>query len=140
MALEDIFRAYKLGSVRAVRERLARLDKKREKDMRESLAYLSVQERQPGMLRLCFEGPFRYEEYFRDEADSVDLEKHPKTFQVLEDSDFRQSCPRRDPDHKNGSDSGSDSGMGYDEQEEDDRFREAVAATFDVGGSHPVEW
>lgn len=111
--------------------------------MRESLAYLAVKDRCADMLEMCFEGRFRYEGYFQDEADSVDPESDPETFRVLEHSRFRQSYPRKDPadyNSDNEDDDDTDSGVGYDDAELDELARDRAAAAFDVGGRFPVEW
>lgn len=109
-------------------------------NVRKSLAMLALQERRADILKMCMDyGGFLYEGYFEDEANRVEEEKDPETFRVLENSGFCQLYPKPDDTQQN-SDSDDDSGMGYDDQELDDRARTRIAADFDVGGQYPIDW
>lgn len=86
------------------------------------MALLALKKRQAKMLEMCLnlEGGFPYEAYFVDEADRVEESKDPETFRVLERSTLREYYPRQPP-----------GGPGRDDN---------PAATFDRGGSLPVDW
>ena len=92
--------------------------------MKESLAFLALQEQRPDVLKFFLDqGRFPFEAYFHVEAEDVDEKKDPETFNVLEQSRFRQEWPRKTPD------CGGNNGK-----------RSHPAATFDKGGRLPVEW
>ena len=119
---EAVFKAYRTGSTDDVRDKLASLSDEHAKCIRKSLSLLALQERRADVLKLCLDqGGFPYEAYFEDEANVVDENKDSETFEVLEQSRFRQVYPRRPP------------GNVVDDEEEE-------PFPFDTGGSHPVEW
>ena len=94
------------------------------KGVKESLAFLALQERRPDVLKFCLnQGGFPFEPYFHVEAEIVDEKRDPETFNVLEQSRFRRLRPRKAPDH-----GGNDGDI------------RNPAAIFDKGGELPVEW
>ena len=115
-----------------VKAKAALLDGPAAEGVNDSLALLALQERRADVLRFCLDtmGSRRFSFQalfvFRDEADTVDAMKDPKTIRVLEESQFRKQYPlvpryvtKR---HKR---AGAPPG---------------AAATFDVGGRLPVHW
>lgn len=141
--MEDVFVEYRHGSLATVEAKLNVLTEDRSKDVRKSLAMLALQERRADILKMCMDlGGFPYEGYFEDEANRVDEEKDPETFQVLENSEFRRVYPKREPtgSSEEESDSDTDSGVGYDDEEGSEIARDRAAATFDDRGKYKVYW
>lgn len=90
------------------------------KGLQESLAFLSLQERRSDVLKFCLDNrSFPYEHYFICEAENVDKTRDPKTFAVLEQSDFRQFPPKESQTTRVGND---------------------PAGVFDKDGKLPVDW
>ena len=125
--LEAVFKAYRHNTVDDVEEKLSVLDGMPAEGVKKSLALLALLERQAGVLKLCLDqGGFPVEDHFRIEADRVNAEKDPETFNTLEQSEFRRLHPKRTwiaPQPGGGI--GAPPG------------REAV---FDKGGKLPVDW
>jgi hypothetical protein len=90
-----------------------------------SLAVLALQERRVDVLKYSLEqGGFPFEEHVRSEAGRVESYEDPKTFEILEESQYGLLYPmiRRQPcSGKCGAPPG-------------------VAAVFDKGGRLPVDW
>lgn len=110
-------------------------------DVWKSLAMLALQERRADILKRGMDrGEFPYEAYFEDEANTVDEEKNPETFQVVETSDFPRLYPKPDGTEES-SDSDTDSGVGYnDDVKQFELARNRAARDFGVGGRYPVYW
>lgn len=123
---EEVFTAFRTGTVEDVKAKLAPLDEKYVGDIRKSLALYALQCRRADVLKLCLDkGGFAYEHYFEDEADRVDPKTDPKTFKVLEKSHFRQLYPRL----TGPPDDGYDPNGSYHPER-----------VFDRGGKYPVDW
>ncbi|RYP53705.1 hypothetical protein DL770_010982 [Monosporascus sp. CRB-9-2] len=124
---EDVFKAYRTGDVENVKANLGKLGKEHADFICKSLSLLALQERQSEMLKLCLDQDgFAYEGYFEDEANRVSEDDDPKTFKVLEESNFRKIYPRKL--------------LGSEDGDEEDEDYEDPSAAFDEGGSHPVDW
>lgn len=94
--IENVFVAYRHGSWAEVKAKLRVIGEKLSKEVRKSLAMLALRERRADVLKMCMGfGGFPYEGYFEDEANRVDEEKDPETFQVLERSEYRRIYPKR---------------------------------------------
>jgi hypothetical protein len=91
---EELFQSYHRGDVEETRDRLAATNGKHADKMRKCITLLALQDRQPGMLEMCFERDFAYEYSIVEEADRVEKSKDPATFQVLENSRLREHFPR----------------------------------------------
>ena len=105
-----------------VTRKLAAVEDEHVEGVRKALAFLALQDRRADVLLFCLQrGRFPYESYFEDEANRVDRKQDERTFQVLEDSEFRKLHPRKRKDDVQNSDSDED-----------------PAEVFDEGGSHPV--
>ncbi|KAI1441262.1 hypothetical protein F5Y02DRAFT_422143 [Annulohypoxylon stygium] len=109
---ELVFKAYHTGTLEDVIAQHDKLDEKHVKYIRQLLATRALLDRRPDVLEFCLARGFDYEYNFEFEANALDEEEHPKTFEVLEASEFRKVHPRRDP---------------------------PWVAT-DVGGEFPVDW
>ncbi|KAI1476106.1 hypothetical protein F4774DRAFT_394671 [Daldinia eschscholtzii] len=110
---ERIFEAYRAGDLEGVIAGHDSLDEKHAKHIRRLLAMKSLLDRRADVLRFCLGlGGFEYDLIFRFEANTVKQDKHPKTFDALEESEFRKLHPRSLPPWE----------------------------MFDVGGPLPVDW
>ena len=69
------------------------------------------------------EGGFPFEAYFHDEAEDVNEEMDPETFEVLEASRFRKLVPKKTP-----------------REHEEDLASSDPAVIFDKGGRFPIPW
>ena len=119
-----MFKAYRHGTFDNVKQKLCALDEMPANGVKKSLSLLELQERQNKILAYCLEqGGFSYERSFRWEADGVDPQKERETFEVLEESPFRQHVPR--VVSKTGGRVGASPG---------------VEAVFDKEGRLPVNW
>ncbi|OCL12218.1 hypothetical protein AOQ84DRAFT_386280 [Glonium stellatum] len=126
---ENVFEAYRMGNIDDIKAKLDVLGEEQAKFVRKLLALLSLQEGCSEVLKLCLDlGGFAFEKCFEDEASRVSEDNDPKTFKVLEESEFRKTYPRRTPITENSNDEGEDDGY------------EDPSADFDEGGSHPVDW
>jgi hypothetical protein len=93
--IENVFTAYRTGDVDEVQASMARLSDEHATLVRKSLSMLALQDRRAGVLKLCLDqGGFAYEHYFEDAANQVSESEDPETFEVLENSRFRQIYPR----------------------------------------------
>ena len=94
-------------------------------------------------MRFCLETKtVAYESYFEDEANSVNPEKDPETFMVLEGSHFRQMFPRK-RGKAEGSRNDRSHGPFVEPKLRDSNTRREIldtAAKFNEGGSRPVDW
>lgn len=122
--LEAVFKAYRHDDLDVVKAKLALLDGMPAQGVRESLTLLALQERRANVLEFCLARGGHPSDAFRTEADSVDAERDPETFNVLEKSPFRSMYPRVRPKKCSGN-CGAPPG---------------AAATFDIGGRLPVNW
>ena len=93
--MEAVFIAYRHKSSEEVNNKLSLLEDGQQIGMRQALAALSLRERRADVLKMCLDHGFPYEEYFERVANFVKKENSPKTFQVIEESDFRKQNPRR---------------------------------------------
>lgn len=94
-ALEAVFKAYRHNTFDDVKNKLALLEGVPAagfKGVKKSLALLACQERRADVLKFCLDqGGFPIEASFEDEAESVDAERDPETFNTLQQSrQFRQ--------------------------------------------------
>ncbi|KAI0886572.1 uncharacterized protein GGS22DRAFT_115304 [Annulohypoxylon maeteangense] len=110
---ELVFKAYHTGTLEDVIAQHDILDGKYVRYIRQLLATQALLDRRADVLHFCLgRGDFDYEYNFTYEADLVTVDEHPKTFAVLERSEFRELHPRSDPPW----------------------------VAFDVGGDFPVDW
>jgi hypothetical protein len=92
--METVFIAYRHESPGEVNRLLGLLEDDAQTGMRQALAALGLRERRADVLKMCLDHGFPYEEYFERAANFVKRESSPKTFQVIEESDFRKKNPR----------------------------------------------
>lgn len=124
-ALEAVFKAYRHGTLRDVENKLAALENEgvpREgvRGTKSSLTLLACQERRPDVLKfLLDEGGFPIEAAWEREAERVEADKDPKTFDVLQQSRQFQYILERN---------------------EQNRSRPGGGCPFDAGGRFPVDW
>jgi hypothetical protein len=140
---EDVFKTYRKGSLDEVKQKLDALPKEYERGIRKIQAFLALQDRRADVLKFCVEkDDFPYEAYFEDEANMVEPEKDPETFKVLEESQFRKVYPRRakNPDSERVEKSSGAPRLRLSGKAKREKTLMEIAATFDVGGSHPVDW
>jgi hypothetical protein len=120
-ALEAVFQAYRHSTLDDVKNKLALLEGTPSiaiETVKKSLALLACQDRRPDALKYFLDqGGFPIEATLEDEADSVDPEKDPETYKVLQES--RQLKPVA--------------------RAQDGVWQDA-ATTFDKGGRLPVNW
>ncbi len=136
---------YRTDPVKDVDKKLELVTGESNKHLRASLAWLALQDRRADVLNSCLsKGSMPYHGWFQRPADSVDAEKDAEIFQMLEKPHFREFYPRRNPaDHEDRQDdesSDEDSGINYDDDEKDEKFRLKVAGDFDIGGRFHVAW
>ncbi|RYP04196.1 hypothetical protein DL764_004617 [Monosporascus ibericus] len=109
-AFENVFKAYRTGTVDHVIAQHDKLDEKHAKYARRLLAMRALLDRRADVLKFCLSrGGFECDDKFKEESYSVE---DPETFAVLEESEFRKLHPRKQPPW----------------------------VAFDVGGAHPVDW
>ncbi|KAI8958101.1 hypothetical protein F5Y11DRAFT_337427 [Daldinia sp. FL1419] len=112
-AFRRIFKSYSAGSLEGVIAEHDALDEKYSKYIRRILAMRALCDRRADILQFCLRiGGFEYSATFKFEANTVEQAKDPKTFEALEESEFRKIHPRRLPPW----------------------------LMFDVGGPFPVDW
>jgi hypothetical protein len=88
--------------------------------MEKSLALLACQERRADSLKFCLDqGDFPIEATLEEEAEGVDADKDPETFNVLQRSEDFQELRAIDEQHK---------------------ARPGRRCPFDKGGALPVDW
>lgn len=121
--LEAVFIAYRRGTLNDVKRKLSVLRGTHAQAVNGSLAFLALQERRPDVLKLCLDQGIAFEPIFHVEAENVDREIDPDTFNVLEQSEFRWLNPRDTSEER--------------EQKLNSRD---PAVVFDKGGKMPVEW
>ena len=93
--LEDVFLAYRDESPVEVMIKIEALEDRLQRDIVKSVAAVALRDRRHKVLKLCLDRGFTYEYYFEDAANLVSEMKSPKTYQVIEESDFRKENPRR---------------------------------------------
>ena len=97
LPMEAIFIVYRNGSCDDVGKTLARLEVEQQKGMRAALAILALRERRADILKMCLDHGFTYGEAFEDAANRVKPDNNPKTYKVIQESDFRRQYPRHRP-------------------------------------------
>ncbi|RYP79223.1 hypothetical protein DL771_000201 [Monosporascus sp. 5C6A] len=107
---ENIFKAYRTGTVDEVIAQHDKLDEKHAKHARRILAMRALLDRRADVLQFCLgRGGFEYDAKFREESYEV---RDPETSAVLKGSEFGRLYLQRQPPW----------------------------VAFDVGGSSPVDW
>ena len=123
--LEAVFKAYRHETLVDLKTKFALLQDDGMpgagvERLKRTLALLACQERRADVLKFCLDqGGFHFETAFEKEAESVDKDKDPETFNVLQQS--RQFQDIRAVD-------------------EQDRARRGRGCPFDIGGALPVNW
>ena len=150
---EDVFKAYRLGTLEDVKDKLTplqRLSPMAFEGSKQTLGMLACQERRADVLKYCLEGGFPIESTFLEEAESVDAVKDPETYDVFaRDPDIQQiweieriGRERREKQQREGTQQGRQ--WGPDENGTwAGRTQGApwgVEAVFDRGGKLPVDW
>ena len=88
---------YRNESCDDIDKKLALLEDDQQSGMREALAVLALRERRADVLKMCLDHGFAYREYFEDAANRVKQDNSPKTYKVIQESDFRRQYPRHRP-------------------------------------------
>lgn len=113
--IERLFKAYRTGTTEDAIAQHDSMDEKDAKCARRLLATRALMDKRADVLHFCVSrGGFEYDDTFKGLANSLRHCEHPKTYGVLEGSGFRKLHP-----HKSLAE---------------------IAAAFDVGGTHPVDW
>lgn len=93
--MEAVFIAYRNDAREEIDKRLGQLADEQQTGMRQALAVLALRERRADILKMCLDHGFPYEQYFERAANFIKKENSPRTFQVIEESEFRRQRPRR---------------------------------------------
>ena len=153
-ALEAVFKAYRYGSLDDVKTKLALLEDVpigAIKEIEKSLALLACQERRADVLKYCLDqGGFPIDPTMRDEAKSVDAEKDPETFIVLQQApQFQEIREREERNRRQRAEREQQGNGGVKKWKKDENGNmvlckcgapPGVEAVFDVGGALPVDW
>lgn len=95
---EDVFDAYRNGTIGDIKTKLANLKPSYEPKVRKLLALLSLQERNAPVLKwLLDDGIETYEAAFEDEARRVQKGKDSETWKLLHESNFKTIVPWKQP-------------------------------------------
>ncbi|XXH01881.1 hypothetical protein Hte_008243 [Hypoxylon texense] len=113
--IERLFKAYRTGTTEDVIAIDDSMNEKEAECTRRLLATRALIDKRADVLDFCVtRGGFAYDDTFKGLANSLRHCEHPKTYGVLQRSEFRKEHP-----HKSLAE---------------------IAATFDIGGTHPVDW
>ena len=133
--LEAVFQTYRHNTLDDIRSKLSALEgmpstvmpSTAVEGVKQSLALLACQERRADVLKFCLdEGEFPIAATMDEEANRVDVDKDPETFNVLRQSRQFQQIRERNEERR--------------KYEEEYGGATDPSAVFDKGGKLPVPW